>query len=324
MPGANSSNYLSQGHWRLAFGYRTFHSHRHFTGAHEDTYRADEESEVINDFHALDLSATYALTQRFNLFANLPIVAARRSLPVRDASGAVMARYLQQSSGIGDLSAGVRGWLRDPATAHSFNVSLGLGMKFPSGAPNVMGTRQRFNASTGQMETSVVSVDQSIQPGDGGLGALFQVSAFWGMTQGAVGYVDGTYLFNPMDTNGVETFRARPSESIMSIADQYILRIGAAYAPLGIEGLGLSLGGRLEGVPVRDVLGDSNGFRRPGLSISLDPGLSYTWGRSALFLNMPVALHRERQRSLTDIQDGVHGDAAFADYLISVGFMHTL
>jgi hypothetical protein len=324
VPGANSSSYLSQGQWRLAFGYRTFHSHRHFTGAREDTHRTDEESEVVNDVHALDLGATYALTQRFNLFANLPVVAARRSLPIRDANRAVIGRYLQQASGIGDLSAGVRGWLFDPASTQSFNVSLGLGVKFPSGAPNVVGTRRNFNATTGQVETSVVSVDQSIQPGDGGLGALLQFSAFWGMTRGAVAYVDGSYLFNPMDTSGVETFRTRKSESIMSIADQYLLRVGAAWAPPGIEGLGLMLGGRLEGVPVRDLLGDSNGFRRPGFSISVDPGLSYSWGRSGVSLNVPIALHRERQRSLTDLQDGVRGDAAFADYLVAVSFMHTL
>lgn len=324
MPGANSSSYLSQGQWRLAAGYRTFHSFRHFTGAHEDTHRLEEESEVINDVHALDLGATYALSQRFNLFANLPVVAAMRSLPIRDSSRAVVGRYTQQASGIGDLSAGVRGWLLDPATAETFNVSVGLGMKFPSGAPNVVGTRRRLNETTGQMEASLVSVDQSIQPGDGGLGALFQLSAFWGMGQGAVAYVDGSYLFNPMDTSGVETFRTRPSESIMSIADQYLVRVGAAWAPPWVQGVGLSLGGRLEGVPVRDLLGESNGFRRPGMSISIDPGLSYSWGKSSVSLNVPVALHRERQRSVTDIQDNTQGDAAFADYLVSLGFTHTL
>lgn len=324
MPGATSSVYLLQGQWRVAAGYRTFHSHRHFTGATEDTFRADDESEVVNDVHALDLSAMYALTERFNLFAAVPLTMARRSLPVRGPDRAVIGRYLQRATGVGDLSLGARAWLRDPLQGPRFNLSLGLGMKLPTGPDGVTGIRQRFNSVTGQIETLPSTVDQSIQLGDGGLGALLQVSGFWLLSPGVVAYVDGSYLFNPRDTNGVETFRGRPSEAIMSVADQYLLRVGGAWSPLWGRGLQLGLGGRIEGVPVRDFIGASNGFRRPGFSISVEPSLGYAWQRTFLSVSVPVALHRERQRSVTDIQDGVHGDAAFADYLLNVGLSYTL
>jgi hypothetical protein len=324
VPGANSSNYLTKGQWQLSSAYRTFRSHRHFTGATEDVHRSDEESEVINNVHFLDLSATYALSQRFNLFASLPIMSARRSLPIRNAENAVMGRYVQRASGIGDLSAGVRFWVREPSTGPRSNLSLGLGLKFPSGASSVTGLRRRFNRTTGEIDTELVIVDQSIQPGDGGFGALVQLTGFWLVGQSGAAYVDGSYLLNPENTNGVATFRTRPSESIMSIADQYLLRVGGVWGVPWVQGLSLSLGSRLEGVPVRDLIGASSGFRRPGFSLSVEPGVGFRWGASALSLNVPVALHRERQRSVTDLQDGRHGDAAFADFLISVAFVHVL
>jgi hypothetical protein len=47
-------------------------------------------------------------------------------------------------------------------------------------------------------------------------------------------------------------------------------------------------------------------------------------GNYTATLNLPIALIRNRTRSLTDIAESttdnfVHGDAAFADYLINVG-----
>jgi hypothetical protein len=35
---------------------------------------------------------------------------------------------------------------------------------------------------------------------------------------------------------------------------------------------------------------------------------------------MPIAVERNRRRSVTDIADGRHGDAAFADNLLIIGY----
>ncbi|MDN3603522.1 hypothetical protein QWZ00_10380 [Belliella kenyensis] len=74
---------------------------------------------------------------------------------------------------------------------------------------------------------------------------------------------------------------------------------------------------------MRDLLGASDGFRRPGYIISVEPGVSYMLGNFTTTVNVPIALVRNRTRSLTDIADSTpdnrrHGDAAFADYLINV------
>jgi hypothetical protein len=110
----------------------------------------------------------------------------------------------------------------------------------------------------------------------------------------------------------------------MSIADQYIVRAGLGVAVPGVGGLGASAGVRYEGVPAEDLIGPSDGFRRPGRILSIEPGLNYPLGGSTVSVAVPVALYRERVRSVPDVEDGRHGDAAFADYLILVGVSRRL
>ena len=80
------------------------------------------------------------------------------------------------------------------------------------------------------------------------------------------------------------------------------------------------VGGRMEGVPVRDAFGKSNGFRRPGYAISADPGFLYAFGDNVFSCNVAWAIERNRRASVPDITRGAHGDAAFADYVLSFGF----
>jgi hypothetical protein len=78
----------------------------------------------------------------------------------------------------------------------------------------------------------------------------------------------------------------------------------------------------MEGIPVRDAFGSSNGFRRPGYIISIDPGIMYSFWRETVSLNAPWAVERNRRRSVPDIANGKHGDAAFADYTIIAVLSH--
>jgi hypothetical protein len=107
----------------------------------------------------------------------------------------------------------------------------------------------------------------------------------------------------------------------MSIADLYLARTGVTYSGASWKGFGVGLGGRLEGVPVEDLIGDSDGFRRPGYALSIEPALSYSRGPHAVSLAVPVALYRNRTRSVPDrLEPGRHGDAAFADYVVMLGY----
>jgi hypothetical protein len=105
----------------------------------------------------------------------------------------------------------------------------------------------------------------------------------------------------------------------MSIPDQYLLRTGFTFQPGGGR-VAWSLGGRWEGIPVRDILGADTGFRRPGYAVSVEPGFSYTWGSNTFSVAVPYALQRNRQQSVPDKVTGRRGDAAFADWIISLGY----
>lgn len=70
---------------------------------------------------------------------------------------------------------------------------------------------------------------------------------------------------------------------------------------------------------MRDLRGPSDGFRRPGIAVSIEPALHIVRGKSTVTIGIPVALYRNRFVSVPDEARGAHGDAAFADYLVLAG-----
>jgi hypothetical protein len=91
----------------------------------------------------------------------------------------------------------------------------------------------------------------------------------------------------------------------------------------------LSLGGPIEGVPVHDRVGGSDGFRRPGYAVSVKPGVTAVFGATSASLYAPAAVYRNRERSVADRRltqaSGIfrHGDAAFADGLLMFNVSRT-
>ncbi len=119
------------------------------------------------------------------------------------------------------------------------------------------------------------------------------------------------------------------NEAIMSVPDQFAFRLGGSYA-LPIDGATLSLGARYEGVPVEDLIGGSDGFRRPGMVFSVEPGLSFSVKGVSMFASIPIALDRNRPQSVTDREterltgNPRNGDAAFADYSVNLGLSYRI
>jgi hypothetical protein len=305
-----SDGSLDSGHWALGVGFRKQRSHRHFVGTEEQTQRATSGTEVVNNTYLYDVALTYAVTKRFNITAELPF---QRSTRRRGTSPQIF-----HSVGFGDVSVVARTWMKRPPAENGWNVSFGLGVKLPTGNEGVKDT---VPASNGQGTVTQV-VDQSIQLGDGGWGIPVEIQAYKrvGMT---TLYASGTYLLNPRDTNGVPTGRSRPSEAIQSVSDQYLVRFGFSRPIPKTRRWAFIAGWRIEGVPVRDLIGKSNGFRRPGYAMSFEPGIEYFRAKDSYFVSVPIAAGRNRKRSVSDILVGSRGgDAAFADYLILVGFSH--
>ncbi|MEN2283993.1 hypothetical protein AAGF08_17760 [Algoriphagus sp. SE2] len=221
--------------------------------------------------------------------------------------------------GLGDIRIGAGYWILSGEKAKKGNIAIGLGIKFPTG--DYAATSKFYNQRTEGIE-EVKTVDQSIQLGDGGTGLIVDFQGLWNITNTYFWYYDGFYMFNSKETKGTPTNRRRENEAIMSVPDEYAVRTGVFKSFEKIHGLGISLGGRVEGRPVHDAIGGSNGFRRPGYIVSVEPGISYMKGNVTGTLNVPIALIRNRTQGVTDIENStpdepVHGDAAFADYLIN-------
>lgn len=308
--------------WQATIGYRWLRSARHFTGTHEDTERREEGSQVVNNSHFVDVALTYEFTPRFSATLTLPFVNHDRSSVVRDASRAIIERFHVQSSGIGDIRLAGNYWLINPAAKPRGNVLISLGVDMPTGEDDVSDTHRRYNGLTGMVDDITRTVDQSIQPGDGGWGIPIDLYAYYSINDRLAAYLSGSYLITPEERNGVLTGRGNPFESEMSIADTFAGRLGLEYVVSPKNGISVSLGLRAEGVPVHDLFGGSDGFRRPGLAISVEPGISWMKNGWSASLTVPVAFYRERFQSVPDMQQeaatGVprHGDAAFADYLV--------
>ena len=106
----------------------------------------------------------------------------------------------------------------------------------------------------------------------------------------------------------------------LSVPDVYSFRPGVTYALQPKRGLTASLGTRIDGIPVRDIVGGNGGFRRPGYSFYLDPGLAVARGRGTFTFNVPLRLHQNFERSLVDVQNGATGGGDLARYLVLIGY----
>ena len=304
--------------------YRWFKSGKHFTGTHEDTVRQAEGSEVINHSNFVDFSLAYHVDPRTSVTVTIPYVSHDRSQVVRknDPQRTILDRFSTQSSGLADIRATADWWVFQPVAEAKGNILIGAGLALPTGKKDVRDIFQIYDPASGKILGVERTVDQSIQPGTGGYGVILDVYAYRALTSSLNLFFNGSYTATPQETNGVPTYRSNPYEAVMSIVDTYMARTGVELMIPSVQGLSLSLGARIEGVPVKDLVGGSNGFRRPGFSVAVEPGVGYEAHHWSARCYVPVAIARQRQRSVPDVQQtaatGIysHGDAAFADYLI--------
>jgi len=318
-----------QSKWQFNANYRHFKSFRHFKGKAEQKERVELGTDVRNFSNALDLSIVRLLTHRFSVSLNMPLLANRRSSLYEH--GLVNGVYVKKerhstsSYGLGDMRLSAYYWLLDPMKSLKGNIQLGAGVKFATGDYNY----QDYWWNVGPNGSKELrTVDQSIQLGDGGTGLTVEMNAYYSFVPAVSFYANAFYLVNPRDVNGSRTYRetlspALANESISSVPDQYMARAGFNY----MKGRwSFTAGARVDGIPVYDLAGESNGFRRPGYVVAIEPGISYQKGKNLFYLNVPVAVVRNRTQSVTDKemteQTGTYrqGDAAFADYVINLGY----
>jgi len=320
--------------WLFSANYRYFHSYKHFVGTEEQTQRVDQHTNVINNDNSVIVSANYTLNPRWNFTLSVPFIYINRSSLYEHYGNSSGQRFHTVGNGLGDIRLMANYKVVDGA---KLKMQVGLGTKLPTGNYRY---KDFFHKKGSEGQDTLISryVDQSIQPGDGGLGIIAAADLIYMLADHWSIYANGMYMANPRNTNGVvrsanltndANGNPLPHSNEFSVADQYFARAGARYQING--SLETSLGGRIECIPSHDLIGREDGFRRPGYIVSVDPAVFYVKGNHIFGLNVPVALVRNRTRSYTDIQRGndangtpYHGDAAFADFLVSISYAFKL
>jgi len=314
-----ASTYLRPGEWEVDLSLRSSTADRHYS---LDVYQAQRTAlgtYVINKQHLAVVNVNHSFTPRFSAAVTVPLVSSSWAVP-SPISPTPGPRATQHGKGFGDISGMGRVWLFNPLAHSSRNISVGVGVKAPTGKADDTDT---FVDIAG-LNSSEKAVDQSVQPGDGGWGTQLEVQAFSSIKR-AFAFGSANYLINPRNMNETPSILVgigRPSataplRNVNSVPDQFILR-GGAGVPVW-KGIGASFAGRVEGGPRYDLIGRSDGFRRPGREVFLEPGISYVHGKSSIQFNLPRAVYRYRA---PDPYTGANGDATFPDWVMLANYSY--
>ena len=300
-------DYLDAGQWETSVGFRFLHSDRLFIGTQEQTQLGNF---VVANLYSFDLRATYGVTKRISASLTVPVVYGEHISAIEHDG---IHRHTTSAAGLGDIRLVTDAWLLDPDKHPRGNVAIGVGMKAPSGDYDAKDTFYRPNPQR-------LPVDIAIQPGDGGWGIVAEMQAYDEILPLTYLYAAGLYLSNPRDVNGVQT-RIEPVPN--SVPDQYMARAGVSYTIWPKMGLALSLGGRIDGIPVHDLIGGSNGYRRPGYAAYVEPGINLGLGKHDYFSVSPAfAVARNEMQSVADKSLGRSGGGGLAAWELFVTWTH--
>ncbi|HSE46430.1 MAG TPA: hypothetical protein VLA89_13980 [Gemmatimonadales bacterium] len=308
--GGQRQVFLQRHEWELGVSYRRLTADDWFI---EDQIEPDSApGGQPNQFNinTIDLSLRYGVTEQLSLLFTVPLTTGTNSRIHPDGN-----RHGTSATGIGDISLVGNLWLLNASTHPAGNVALGLGIKAPTGKNDI---EDDFATPSGTIQHAV---HPGIQPGDGGWGILVQAQGYQRLVGDLSGYFFGAYMLNPAEKSEISFIPGGTTP--ISIPDVYHFRFGAAYPVWRSAGLSTSLGVRFDGIPVRDVLGGDEGFRAPGYTAYIDPGLSISVGASTFTLSVPVRVHGEFKKNVNDQRGGPppfgnRGD--LAGYLVFAGY----
>jgi hypothetical protein len=310
--GAQGEAYERKHEWRVTLGYRRLTADEWFVGTEDRSDLAPFGVSPIIKQHTVVAGISFAVSNQLSLRVSVPFSTGTLARVWPDS-----ATHSQAASGVGDISVVANAWILDPRAHTDGNISIGLGVKTPTGKHNSRSTIYRASGS------APFAADPSIQMGDGGWGIILQADAFRRVLDRAYAYASGSYTSNPKARTDVEP--APGYGTTWSVPDSYSGRLGMAYSLWEDQGVSVSLGARLDGLPVHDILGSGdNAARRPGYVIYADPGIALSRGRDNFTLSVPLRLRAERLESDWERQKNLRAGGAFAKYLIFAGYTRRL
>ncbi|WP_276500479.1 hypothetical protein [Terrimonas pollutisoli] len=285
--------------WQLNITTRYFKSFRDFKETVDQ--KTPEQNESVVKSYSMDISISRLMRDGWSLNLSLPISSNSREASL-EHGGPNTTRHTTNSFGIGDIRFTVYKWLLSPTVKQKGNIQLGLGLKLPTGDYKYQDHFYR-NDSTKLLS----AVNPSIQLGDGGTGIITELNLFYFLNAAGTISLYGNfyYMVNPREQNGTAITNGRiPSRIdslanniIMSVPDQFSMRVGAYY---NLKNWAFSAGIRNEGSPVEDLVGDSEGVRRAGHNLSVEPGIIYKMKKASIYAYVPIIVERKISQNVPD------------------------
>jgi hypothetical protein len=300
--------------WILNMTNRYFEASSTFVG---DKFITD--SLVTNRLNTLNFSLFKLLNKGWSLNLQIPVSANSRKNS-GDHGGPRTPKYTTKAFGLGDIRFTAYKWLFNESANTKTNIQVGLGIKLPTGDYRYQDYFTR-NDST----KILAPIDQAIQLGDGGTGITAEINSFYTITSSIKVFVNGFYLINPREQNGVSNLKGRNASQIeianntqvMSVPDQFNIRGGIN---VDFRKITLNTSIRYEKVPLQDLIGGNKGFRRAASITSIEPGLTYKAKNSFIFAFVGVPVKRNIVQSIENNMT----PAGFADYIFTFGTQFNL
>ncbi len=317
--GVQNQPSLGAKQWQAEIGYRWLHTDKFWIGDQRLDDKGPGGAPVLININSYNLNVAYAVSNRARLQLGLPFQSGSFKFVQGDQQ-----RHTYDASGVGDITLSGEYWLSNPETASRVMASVGLGVKAPTGSDSARGTF--YNPVTKNLQPG--TIDSAAQTGDGGWGIILEAQGSGQVSGSLYAYASGFYQLStkgvsdiPFGNNPCTATACPPSTVFRSVPDVYSARAGAGYLLPVLNGLFASLGGRIDGIPVRDLIGGGDmGFRRPGYVVYVDPGLTLTLGAHMLSFSVPFRVYQNRLPSLLERSTHVFGGADFADYLVVASY----
>jgi hypothetical protein len=309
--GGEGQAYQSANSWQFTLAYRRLFSDEYFVGTKENSALGPGGQSPVIKIHTFVADVAYSIDDRFRVRLSVPFSTGSVSRAWPDKT----VRE-QSATGIGDVGVIGESWIFEPRTHRHGNVSIGLGVKAPTGSHTVA---SQFYLATGPVD---FPADQVIEPGDGGWAILLQSQGFHQITERTYAYAAGSYMVSPKAHSDVQS--APNSGTYWSVPDVYSAQVGGAFDVLPEQGLSMSLGARADGIPVHDLIGggDETTIKRTSYVLYADPGLSLVRGHGTFTLSVPYRIAVNRKKSLFEQRTNGLNGGGFAKYLVFASYSY--
>ena len=306
--GLQNQAYLAARQWQAQASYQYANTDQFYVGNQRNDAAGPLGQPPHRQVSLLNLDVLYGISNRLSLNLTIPFSTGYGQFLQGTPESFKLYRY--DASGLGDVSFQAEYWLSDPTRRSRIKGSVDLGIKAPTGTYNATGPSYSPKGDV------LKPVDEAVQLGNGGWEVLLRAQGTAALSGPLFAYGSGYYGLSLNKYAYVEQGGA-----LRGVPDTYSGRLGLAYLLPRVRGLVLSAGERINGVTVKDLIGGGDLYwRRPGYEVYIEPGLTWTHGKSMTSVSVPVRVYQDKLDSLLDISLHRHIGADFAPFLILASY----